>query len=1003
MKKLFSAAILLLMSWTSSAQTFYWNGNSPIFDNTTDTVPIVVSGLPTVIDTSFGVAHICMNITHTYKADLLIKLVSPSGLSVTLISGIGGSADNFLGTCVGMDGTSFSNSQAPYTGIFLPTGDVSLFNNGQNPNGTWLFIVKDQATADTGSIHQASIVFVNNPPVNGNTGGGGGPTGTYNCPTCVCPGGAAGCDLLPDMTSSAKEILVNHNETPGALYISNATPNIGYGPIDIFGIDSCFCGTTYVPCGTVCPNGQDIKHIVKQRIYQKIPGQDTLGFYDRIAGAMTYHATHGHLHVDHWANYTLRTATSNPDATTWPIVGTGVKQSFCLINLGTCSGNPGECVDNNGNTLTTFPNNNLGFHTGCGLTQGIYPGNYDVYSISLNDPIPLVNVCNGLYYIVSITDPDNNFLESDETNNWVAVPITLTQQNNSPTITASGSTLICQGSSVTLTSNTASNYLWSTGATTQSIVVSSAGSYTVSSNCGTSVATSSPVIVSIIPLNTTATASPTPVSCNGNSIQLNANATSGGTQNVPLTFSSNLQVVIPDNNATGVTSAITVSGINPATLTASSVVSVKLNLTHTYDGDLAVSLISPSGNTIFLSNRRGSGGDNFINTVFSMSAATLVSAGTAPFTGSYKPDGTFSSLTGNANGTWLLKVQDLAGVDTGRIQNWNIIINTAVPETFNYSWTSIPAGFTSSLQNPTDIPIISSTYSVVVTSTGTGCTTTNSVLVSVPEVLTISGFTPASGVPGTLVVINGSGFTSASSVSFAGINASSFTVISPTQIEAIVPNSVATSGVICITNNTGCTVCSISNFTINSGITLNLKLYLEGFYISSGIMQASVDPISYPTLCDTIVVELHQATSPYSFVQSFKSTINTAGEGSFVFPSNLLNNSYFISVHHRNSIETWSASPVTFTTAITTYIFSDAITKAQGNNMRNLGDGNFALFSGDVNQEGTVEFIDMNSVQSASLINLIGYQPQDLNGDGIVESADYSLVENNLLKFKVRP
>ena len=97
-----------------------------------------------------------------------------------------------------------------------------------------------------------------------------------------------------------------------------------------------------------------------------------------------------------------------------------------------------ECLDNIGNVITTVPNQDVGFHTGCGFNQGIYPGNYDVYSISLNDPIPLINVCNGNYYIVSITDPNNNFLESDENNNWVAVPITLTQQNLAPTITANG-------------------------------------------------------------------------------------------------------------------------------------------------------------------------------------------------------------------------------------------------------------------------------------------------------------------------------------------------------------------------------------------------------------------------------------------------------------------------------------------------------------------------------------------------------------------------------------
>jgi subtilisin-like proprotein convertase family protein len=530
MKKLITIAFLITFSFLSKAQTFTWSGSLPILDLHTDTIPIAVSGLPNAINGSFGIGHACVTLLHTYDSDVTIKLMSPDGSIVILIQNMGGANDNFFGTCLAMDGTDFNNLVPPYSGLVVPVGNLASLNNGQNPNGIWKFIVSDVANSDQGTLQELNLEFTNNPPGGSNSGG---PTGVAICATCVCPGGALGCDLLPDMTSSAKEIMVNHQETPGFLDISNATPNIGYGPIEIFGIDSCFCGTTYVPCGTTCPGGQDIQHVVKQRIYHKNPGNDTLTHYDRFAGMMSYHATHGHIHVDNWANYTLRVATSNPDPKTWPIIGTGTKQSFCLINLGSCSGNPGECVDNNGNTILTVPNNGVGFHTGCGLNQGIYPGQYDVYSMGLNDPIVLNNVCNGTYYIVSITDPDNNFLESDETNNTVAVPITLTQQNATPTITPSGSTTICPGDSVILTSNTASNYLWSTGETTQSIVVKTSGSYTVSSTCGASSATSSPVVVTVIsgnvnPAVSIAITSGSNPMCLAASVTLTATPTNGG-------------------------------------------------------------------------------------------------------------------------------------------------------------------------------------------------------------------------------------------------------------------------------------------------------------------------------------------------------------------------------------------------------------------------------------------------------------------------------------------
>ena len=508
MKKIISIFVLVAFSFIAKAQTFSWAGFAPILDNQTISVPIVVSNIAPMIDTNYGVAHICMNITHSYDADLVVKLISPTGTTIILIQNIGGAGNDFLGTCIGMDGVAFTIAQPPFSGLFFPAGgDVSSFNNGQNPNGTWQLVVTDISAPDTGSIHNASIEFTNNPPRQIASSGSGAPVGNYVCASCVCPGGALSCDLLPDMKASAHEIIANHQEQPGFLYISNATPNIGSGPLDIFGIDSCFCGTTHVPCSTTCPAGVTLQHVVKQRVYQKIAGKDTLGYYDRFAGKMTFHPTHGHLHVDNWAYYTLRTPTSNPDATTWPIIASGTKQSFCLINLGSCAGNPGECVDNNGSTVLTVPNNSVGWHTGCGLNQGIYPGSYDVYSVNLNDPIPLQNVCNGNYYIVSITDPDNNFLESDETNNWVAVPITLTQQSVSPIITPSGPTTFCVGQQITLTASTELNYLWSTGETSQSITVSTPGTYTVSTNCGATTATSAPVTVTVIPLNSVAAVS----------------------------------------------------------------------------------------------------------------------------------------------------------------------------------------------------------------------------------------------------------------------------------------------------------------------------------------------------------------------------------------------------------------------------------------------------------------------------------------------------------------
>ena len=369
MKQIFTA-LLVFCCLFSKAQTFTWNGYSPIIATHIDTVFIPVSGLPSTLNTNFGLSKVCFEVRHSDKSNLTLLLVSPDGNSVLLVEGQGAAGEDFIGTCVGLDGVPFEAGVPPYTGTFLPTGNLSNFNSGINPNGTWMLLSSDNVNPDTGSVRSVSITFSNDPPQGNGLGGNNlGPQGPFIRPGLVCPEGISGCDLLPDMTASAFDIQTSFEETPGMLRISNSTPNIGYGPLEIFGIDSCFCNGVAVPCNQPCADGGNLQHIIRQRIYRKIPGTDTLGFYDRDAGRMTYHPEHGHLHVDHWADFTLRQATEDPDPRNWPIIGTSVKQSYCLINLRTCPGSPGYCVDNNGNNISTFPNYGFGFYSGCGMNQ----------------------------------------------------------------------------------------------------------------------------------------------------------------------------------------------------------------------------------------------------------------------------------------------------------------------------------------------------------------------------------------------------------------------------------------------------------------------------------------------------------------------------------------------------------------------------------------------------------------------------------------------------------
>lgn len=121
------------------------------------------------------------------------------------------------------------------------------------------------------------------------------------------------------------------------------------------------------------------------------------------------------------------------------------------------------------------------------------------------------------------------------------------------------------------------------------------------------------------------------------------NVGTGGTTPPPgKKFESTTSYAIADNAT--VESPITVSGV---TGNAPSALSVPVNITHTYSGDLKIDLVAPDG-SVYNLKAYGTGGstDNVITT-YSVNASSEV-----------------------ANGVWKLRVSDNYAADTGRINSW---------------------------------------------------------------------------------------------------------------------------------------------------------------------------------------------------------------------------------------------------------------------------------------------------------------------------------------------
>jgi len=129
-------------------------------------------------------------------------------------------------------------------------------------------------------------------------------------------------------------------------------------------------------------------------------------------------------------------------------------------------------------------------------------------------------------------------------------------------------------------------------------------------------------------------------------------------------------VAIPDDNPVGATSVITVADDKPVVD-----VNVTVDITHTYDGDIEISLIGPNAVEIMLCDNRGDGGANFVGTVFDDEASTPISNGSAPFTGSFRPEQPLTAFDGLvAQGDWTLKVVDNSGWDSGTIDGWSLTL-----------------------------------------------------------------------------------------------------------------------------------------------------------------------------------------------------------------------------------------------------------------------------------------------------------------------------------------
>ena len=140
---------------------------------------------------------------------------------------------------------------------------------------------------------------------------------------------------------------------------------------------------------------------------------------------------------------------------------------------------------------------------------------------------------------------------------------------------------------------------------------------------------------------------------------------------------------------------INVSGLSPASVDYTfGLESVTININHSRARDIDCFLAAPDGTLIMLTtDNGGTSGSNFTNTIFRNDAATSITSGSAPFTGTYRPEGTLYNVNNgqNGNGTWQLRVIDDSnnGI-TGSLINWSINFGGNPARPFLFSGSNLP-------------------------------------------------------------------------------------------------------------------------------------------------------------------------------------------------------------------------------------------------------------------------------------------------------------------------
>jgi len=201
-----------------------------------------------------------------------------------------------------------------------------------------------------------------------------------------------------------------------------------------------------------------------------------------------------------------------------------------------------------------------------------------------------------------------------------------------------------------------------------------------------------------------------------------------------------------------------------------------------------------------------------------------------------------------------------------------------------------------------------------------------------------------------------------------------------------------------VTNATGAHEIDSASGNLIRTIVLSPNFqYASKYEIANPYLRVKVN-LEACAVSDTLNIELRSSSSPYNLIETITVVGGLGAPTDVQFSTPVNGTPYYIRVTHRNSIATWSGSTPSFNSNYINYTFISANTQAFGNNMVNVG-GKWSYFSGDVNQDGSIDVSDISLIDNDSFNFASGYIATDLDCNDVVDLSDIAYADNNALNF----